>query len=69
MAMTFKKNRNCKSQIPTSIRIEVKNHNGNLVDYCFTSAGILYMQAMEEFKKKYDATKFTIQGIPSFSNY
>ena len=69
MATTFKKNRNSKSQVPTSIKIEIRNHNGNVVDYCFTVGGILYMQTMEKLKREYDVTKFTIQAIPSFSNY
>ena len=63
MAMTFKKNRNCKSQTPLSIKIEVLNHNGNIVDYCFTVPGILYLQTMEELKKKYNGTKFIIKII------
>ena len=63
MAITFKKNRNCKSQIPRSIEIQILNHNGNIVDYRFTVPGILYFQTMEELKKKYNETKFTIKPI------
>ena len=62
MAITLKKNRNCKSQIPRSIEIQVLNHNGNIVDYCFTVPGILYFQKMEELKKKYNET-FIIKPI------
>lgn len=63
MAITLKKNRNCKSQIPLSIEIQVLNHNGNIVDYCFTVPGILYFQTIEELKKKYNETKFIIKSI------
>lgn len=63
MAITLKKNRNCKSQIPRSIEIQVLNHNGNIVDYRFTVPGILYFQTMEKLKKKYNETKFTIKPI------
>ena len=59
MAITNKKNNLLKnSLVPTSIIIEVSNHNGNIVEYIYCNSGIIYIHTIQYLKDKYGEKYF-----------
>lgn len=63
----MKKNKNKNNKTPSSITVEVYNHNGLLLYQENLVPGLIYFYGIARIKQKFDNNKNVIKQIPKFT--